>query len=217
MRWIYLIAIVPTLTEWLESGAFPKAPREAITDLMLTLLLLAVSWLVCRQHDRILEMAQTDGLTGLLNNRCFHGDLQQEIQRARRQNTPLSLAVLDLDGFKGVNDRHGHAEGDEVLCRVARLISDSVRRHVDRCYRVGGDEFAFLLPGSKASDALKVFDRIRLQAQEEPTALCRYGAGLSGGVVELQAAEQPAEFVRRADELLYTAKSAGKNRILTGG
>jgi len=214
MRWVYVIAVIPTLTEWLETGRLPGTFLESISDLGLTLLLVGLAWLICRQHDRILEMAELDGLTGLLNARRFHKDLRQEVERARRQAASLTLAFLDMDGFKAVNDRYGHAEGDEVLRRVARLLQEGVRRHVDRCYRIGGDEFAILFPGATGPDVAKVLERLRLNAREGPTDLGRYGASVSGGVVELLTGEQAGEFVRRADEMMYSAKSRGKDRIV---
>lgn len=214
MRWVYVIAAIPTLTEWLETGRLPGTFLESVSDLGLTLLLVGLAWLVCHQHDRILAMAETDGLTGLLNSRRFHQDLRQEIERARRQTASLALAFLDMDGFKAINDRHGHAEGDEILRRFAQLLKEGVRRHVDRCYRIGGDEFAILFPGATGPEVAKVLDRLRSNAREGPTNLGRYGAGVSGGVVELLTGEQAGEFVRRADELMYSAKSRGKDRIL---
>lgn len=213
IRWIYLIVTVPTLTEWFETASLPGTYREVTTDVVLTFLLTGLAWLICRQYDQLSALADKDTLTGLLNARCFHADLQGEIRRAHRQGTPLSLAFLDLDGFKGINDKHGHAEGNRVLHQFARLLSGCVRRHVDRCYRVGGDEFTVILPGLAGADAAEIANRVRLQAREAPTDLARYGAGVSGGIVELLKGEEAPEFQARADVLMYTAKARGKDRI----
>lgn len=214
MRWIYLMAIVPTATEWLETGMLPGTYREVITDVALTVLMTVLAWLICRQHDRISVLADSDGLTGLLNARRFHEDLRGEIRRAQRQGTALSMALLDLDGFKSINDQHGHAEGNRILLHLAQTLTGSVRRHVDRCYRIGGDEFAILLPGLAGTDAAAVVERVRIQAREAPTELARFGAGLSGGVVDLRQGEAAPEFEKRADVLLYAAKARGRNRIM---
>jgi diguanylate cyclase (GGDEF)-like protein len=125
----------------------------------------------------------------------------------------LSLAIVDIDGFKSINDVHGHAEGDAILGRIADLLVRSVRLNVDGCYRLGGDEFAVLLPGADAAGALEMLHRICRSAREEPTSLDRVGASLSVGVVELQEKEGPEAFMKRADALMYEAKNKGKNRV----
>jgi len=211
MRWIYLIVPLPWFTEWLERSVFPRSPRELITEVILSFLLFGLAWQVCRQRDRLAAMAGTDGLTGLLNARRFHEDLSRDIERARRQERPLSLVLLDMDGLKSVNDRHGHPAGDEVLLRMAATLQENVRAHVDRCYRIGGDEFAILLPEATLEQAREGVDRIRTSF----SALDLHGAGVSAGVACLSAGEDSAALIARADVLLYAAKSRGKNQVLT--
>lgn len=212
-RWIYLIAVVPTATEWLEMGRLPSGGREAVSDIVLTALLLAAAWLACRQHDRIRDLAESDALTGLWNARRFHADLTAEVERAHRQRMPLALAFVDLDAFKQVNDRHGHAVGNATLERFGALLGGALRRHVDRGYRVGGDEFALLLPGARLDEARAIVERVRALALDPPTDLGRFGASVSAGVAELGEAEPPGHFLARADARMYEAKSAGRNRI----
>jgi diguanylate cyclase (GGDEF)-like protein len=211
IRWIYLIAAVPWLTEGLERGHLPGSPRELITEICLSFLLLGLAWRVCRQQERLQAMAERDGLTGLLNARRFHEDLRQEIGRARRLRIPLSLALLDLDGLKSINDRYGHPEGDVVLGRAARVLLESVRLQQDRCYRIGGDEFAILLSKSGIGEADQVLERIRARAAQPAL----HDTGLSAGVVELRPHEEAGGFFKRADVLLYAAKSRGKNQVLS--
>jgi diguanylate cyclase (GGDEF)-like protein len=211
LRWIYVIVFIPAITEWIETGHLPQTPRESLSEFILGSILLAAAWLICRQGDRIATMAETDALTGLLNARRFQRDLRAEVERAGRQRTSLCLGYLDLDGFKEVNDAHGHLAGDELLRRFGETLSGEVRRHVDRGYRVGGDEFAVLLPGTRAGEAREVVERIRRKALPELRAL---GASVSGGIVELAASEEAQTFLRRADRLLYAAKAGGKDRVL---
>ena len=217
MRWIYVITAVPTLTEWLETGHLPVSLRDGITDITLTVMLLGLAWIIRRQQDRLAVLAETDGLTGLGNSRSFHRDLHREAARARRRESPLSLVILDMDGFKGINDRYGHAEGDAVLARFAGVLAGGVRPRVDRVYRIGGDEFALLLPDTEERDAGNRVERIRVLSRAEPAALDRYGAGVSFGVVALRAGEDVPTFIRRADERMYAAKAEGRNVGASGG
>lgn len=213
-RWLYLVMAVPTLTELLESGRLPTAPRDILTDVTLALLLGAGAWLICRQTDRLKSMTETDSLTGLFNSRRLWADLPLEIERARRFKLPLALAYADVDRFKSINDEHGHAEGDAVLARIASLLRESVRRRVDRVYRLGGDEFALLLPGTEATGAAELLRRIARDARHEPTGLDRYGASLSVGVAELDGGETWEALLKRADDRMYAAKAAGKDRVV---
>lgn len=212
LKWIYVIAFIPAVTEWIETGHLPQTPRESVSELVLGLLLMGIAWIVCRQADRIASSAETDGLTGLLNSRRFHRDLRDEVERARRQAIPLCLAYLDLDGFKEVNDARGHVAGDDLLRRFGEILTAGIRRHADRCYRVGGDEFAALLTGVRAPEAHEILERIRNRCHPE---LGGFGVGVSGGIVELIASEEPLEFLKRADRLMYRAKAGGKNRVVT--
>jgi diguanylate cyclase (GGDEF)-like protein len=205
IRLLYLLALVPALTDFAENGALPRSPRQVITEAVLGVSLVVLVYFICKLWDRTLALAERDALTGLYNSRRFHEDLPREIGRARRSGQPLALAWIDLDGFKQVNDRLGHAEGDRVLAEVARRIDGAVRKDVDRCYRVGGDEFAVLLPGVDAAGGSSILERVRGDVG---------GATLSAGVVALRDGEEPGEFRKRADDLMYAAKSQGRNRTL---
>lgn len=162
--------------------------------------------------DRESQRALTDPLTGLRNRRAFREALLQELERDRRHRHPLTLALLDLDDFKRVNDTLGHAAGDEVLTRVAGLLRGRLRA-VDVVARLGGDEFALLLPETSLPEARTVLQDL---SRLVPAGLAaRAGAvGLSLGAVTF--GRPPAsveEALDEADRLLYEAKRLGKGRL----
>ena len=161
---------------------------------------------------RLREMTRTDDLTGLYNQRHFHDRLREEAARARRQKDPLAMVVFDLDGFKQVNDKRGHLEGDRILRAFAGCVGDSVRREVDLCFRYGGDEFVLLLPGTTALKGARVARRIVKTA--EP--LAAEGVTASWGVAQLPPSGDASEFVRAADSAMYKMK-AGKSGVRRRG
>jgi diguanylate cyclase (GGDEF)-like protein len=156
------------------------------------------------------QLAELDSLTGLANRRVFHELLQREVARSRRYGRRLALIVLDLDDFKRVNDRVGHLSGDAVLGEVAARIRGCVRSTDIGC-RVGGDEFAVIMPESTRGDADHLAARIERAVSSEPIAK----AGtlkISAGVAELSPDDTATDLFERADEDLYRAKAAGKQR-----
>jgi diguanylate cyclase (GGDEF)-like protein len=159
------------------------------------------------------QLADLDALTGLHNRRFFHETLARECARAHRYERKLSLIVFDLDDFKDVNDRIGHLAGDSVLAEAAERVRDVVRT-ADIACRVGGDEFAVILPESAIGDADQLYRRIQNAISSRPL-----GQGgklfLSAGVAELRAEDDPVSFFQRADEALYRAKEAGKGRVVS--
>ena len=163
--------------------------------------------------DRLATQALTDPLTELPNRRGFDSRMAEENARARRHRTPLSLAVIDVDGFKTLNDTRGHPAGDVALVRVAAVLRTSVREE-DFSVRLAGDEFAVILPGTGIEDALAIVERVRAGAAADD-ALAKFGLTLSAGVAELGEAGTTADLYRRADAALYTAKAAGGNRTET--
>ena len=130
------------------------------------------------------------------------------MERAQRFHTPLTVALVDIDHFKTINDTLGHAQGDLAIVAVSGIIERNLRVY-DSVGRFGGDEFLIVLPNTPAQEALLVLERLRTQVEEEPTL---DGATLSIGVATLAAMDVPAVLIARADEALYQAKVAGRNR-----
>ncbi len=171
---------------------------------------------VMRDHvehliSQLSDAARTDPLTGLPNRRGFRELLDLEIERARRSGTPMTVLAGDLDHFKDVNDRAGHHVGDAVLQQVAGLLREGVRQ-VDVPARIGGEEFAVILPGSDAQAAFAVAERLRCHVRNA-FADATVPITISFGVASHPAhAETAASLVRAADEALYGAKDSGRNR-----
>ena len=154
---------------------------------------------------RLRHEARSDALTGLLNRRAFHERLDAELARSRRTGEPLSLAILDADHFKDVNDRCGHAAGDALLASLADVLRTAARR-TDDVARIGGEEFAAVLGGSTLEGGEEFAARVHaaLAAAGEIT--------VSIGVAEAQPGCNADDLLRRADDALYCAKRAGRNR-----
>jgi diguanylate cyclase (GGDEF)-like protein/hemerythrin-like metal-binding protein len=158
------------------------------------------------------QLASTDRLTGAWNRRHLDQALAQETGRSRRRGEPLTLLALDLDRFKAVNDRHGHKVGDDVLAEVVQRVCAAIRVS-DTLIRTGGEEFLVLLPGTGLADAVSTAERIRLAVSAAPIA----PAGtvtVSLGVAEYLPDREVSDWLERADEMLYAAKRAGRNKVL---
>jgi two-component system, cell cycle response regulator len=168
-------------------------------------------------NSRLAQLAVTDGLTGLYNHRHFHERLSLEVERSQRSGLPLSLLMLDVDHFKQFNDQFGHPAGDEVLRQLARVLADT-RRANDVVARYGGEEFAVILVDTAKFTAAKVAERIRerVAGHDFTEAAQRAGRiGVSIGVATFPDDGSDAEaLVRAADAALYTAKRAGRNRVV---
>ena len=165
-----------------------------------------------RRFREARQLADLDALTGLHNRRYFHETLAREVARAHRYDRKLALIVFDLDDFKEVNDRIGHLAGDAVLAEAADRVGEVVRS-ADIACRVGGDEFAVILPESALVDGDQLYRRIDHAVAARPIA----DAGtlrLSAGVAELRAEDDPVSFFQRADDALYRAKEGGKGRVV---
>jgi diguanylate cyclase (GGDEF)-like protein len=171
------------------------------------------------QYGSIKESAARDPLTMLRNRRAFEEVFTAETSRFERYGRPLSLMMLDLDHFKGINDRFGHEAGDEVLRRTARIIEDCVR-DVDTAARVGGEEFVVLMPETGLGAALDAAERIRSSIAKATvdwrgTAIpVRVSAGVSSAP---EIVATPAELMGSADTALYAAKAHGRNRVAAAG
>jgi diguanylate cyclase (GGDEF)-like protein len=159
------------------------------------------------------DLAYADALTGLRNHRFFHETLDRETIRAHRYKRRLTLIVFDIDDFKVVNDRIGHLSGDEVLAEIASRVR-SVLRAADIACRVGGDEFAVILPESGISDAEQLYHRLQGAVGSRPFGSAG-NLALSAGIAELREQEDARNLFSRADSALYHAKEAGKAQAYT--
>lgn len=165
-----------------------------------------------RATEREKELARFDDLTGAVNSRFFHELAQMEIDRFQRHARPFTLAYVDLDNFKAVNDRFGHSEGDQVL----RVVAGSARKHLrksDVVARLGGDEFALLFPETSQESARVVLSKLQHGLLEEMRA-GDWPITFSVGALTCNAAPSTTEeLVKMADDLMYSAKRDGKNAI----
>ena len=168
-----------------------------------------------RRFREARQLADLDALTGLHNRRYFHETLAREVARAERYRRQLALIVLDLDDFKAINDRIGHLSGDGVLAETAARVLDVVRS-ADVACRVGGDEFAVILPESTAADADLLYRRLHGAVSSRPVGQAGQ-LSLSAGIAELQPDDDPTSFFERADEALYRAKGLGKGQVVEAG
>ncbi len=165
-------------------------------------------------YRRIEELAELDELTGSYNRRCIMRMLDDEIARAHRINAPCSIALIDLDWFKRVNDSYGHPTGDEVLRTFAITVFANIRS-IDRFGRYGGEEFLLVLPDTSNDAAARILDRLRAIIADLDWSAFSPGmkVTISAGVATLAADESADTFLARADSALYAAKARGRNRI----
>jgi diguanylate cyclase (GGDEF)-like protein len=164
-----------------------------------------------RRYGEARKLAETDGLTGLHNQRYFQETLRREVTRAHRYQRKLTLIVFDLDDFKSINDQVGHLAGDRVLAQAADRLREAVRS-VDVASRIGGDEFAVIMPESTAEDGEQLFRRVHNSMRGTALGPDEQRLRLSGGIAELLHGDTPASLFERADAALYRAKELGKDR-----
>jgi diguanylate cyclase (GGDEF)-like protein len=208
---------VVSVADRVDGRAFDRRDLRAIHYVAMVAYLALERASAVAQAQASLRAASTDALTTLFNRWHFEMRLEEEVERARRHAVPLTLLMLDLDNLKQINDRSGHAAGDAVL-RLAGDVLHRLTRLFDICARLGGDEFAVLMPGSGAEDGRLIAERIRagieearpagsVWAEEIPVTASVGVATFDGSTGEL--------LLRRADQALYAAKSAGRNRVIT--
>jgi diguanylate cyclase (GGDEF)-like protein len=219
---------------WSIVLAMPPTHRFAsrVLGIAITLLatLVALTYLLGRErqvHDniemeRLMELqlvaqdlrskAHTDALTGLFNRLRFDHAMVEEIARAERYRTPLSMIIFDIDHFKRVNDTHGHQAGDQVLVRLSRLAAGSVR-NLDVLARWGGEEFVLLTPGCDIRAAQHAAEKLRQKIATTPFETVGQVTS-SFGVAQFEPGDSAQSLIARADEALYQAKGAGRNRVM---
>ncbi len=165
------------------------------------------------------EVSFYDSLTQLRNRRYYDQQLPQELLKASLENLPLCLAVADIDHFKRINDKFGHAVGDGVLKLFANLMSNSVKGR-DMVARYGGEEFVIVLPETKLDDAVTLIDSIRVKLQAINLTVRKTGQTIgnvtaSFGIARFEPGDDQETLFIRADSLLYQAKKGGRNRIVS--
>jgi diguanylate cyclase (GGDEF)-like protein len=168
--------------------------------------------LISVQQAELEARAVTDALTGLHNRALLASTLEQAMEQSRRSGTPMSLLELDLDGFKHINDTLGHATGDAVLCGIADILRERVRRS-DRAFRLGGEEFLVFLYGTDEAQARQVAEDLRTTVESGGLVPGR-PVTVSVGVAALADEKDWEEWLRRCDENLYGAKAQGRNVVV---
>ncbi len=202
-----------------ENLGRPVALKTALMDVLASAGLFRVPIVIEYDELKTLQLnAVTDPLTGLYNRRLFSETFEKELNRGRRYGSPLGLVVLDLHRFKEVNDKHGHPRGDEVLRAAAATLKKALRTS-DSAFRIGGDEFALLLPQTDAEQALALSRRVETVFAEmlQPLQLT-VGVSMDHGVATFpQDGEQAEQLIRVADERLYRLKHANHGKAGNGG
>jgi two-component system, cell cycle response regulator len=165
-------------------------------------------------HEAIYRLSTIDGLTGAHNRRHFDDVLKHEFARALRHERPLSLLILDIDNFKKLNDTGGHLAGDLVLKQLAQTVQLMVRTE-DTFTRYGGEEFSLVLPEMKVEQAVLLGERLRSAIESKRFEMDKvvFPVTASVGAAQLIASDSVVSLLARADEKLYAAKAAGKNRV----
>ena len=163
------------------------------------------------------DYAYTDALTEIPNRRFYYERLLQEIARARRGNHSLALALVDLDLFKDINDEVGHRGGDQVLKFFSQFIRVNLRQE-DILWRIGGDEYAMILPDTNTEKAALLFDRVRSKLDQIEISIdgrSRLTLSFSCGLAAFKPEYLPEDLIEEADHSLYSAKARGRNRVVS--
>ena len=210
---ILLLLIISALVYHYIGLAFTI--RFFVTLTLTIILANIVLSIVVDLHRRLLDQALVDPLTGVFNRRHMERSLSDAIERLRRNSAPTSLLLIDVDRFKSINDQFGHAKGDSVLKGIVSLVANRSRK-LDLLFRIGGEEFMLLLPDTQEAAAAVVAEQLRATVAESPLLDDRQ-LTVSIGVGELQPGESLDSWMKHADDALYAAKKAGRNRVVCRG
>ncbi len=189
-----------------------QIPSEEIELINDSLTILAEPLTKTHNYEEIFKQARMDALTGLPNRLVFEERIDSMIEQARRKNAPLTLAALDLDHFKAVNDTMGHLYGDEVLKQVASALKKQTRLP-DLLVRMGGDELLLVLPDTDLNDARLLADRLCRAVAELEIHAGHAMLGISIGLSQWQRGMEKKEWLEQADDTLYQAKKSGRNQV----
>lgn len=208
-----LAAATAMVYAYIDAGTALRVFASVLLTIVIVNIILSV---INDLHERLLAQTVTDPLTGAYNRRHMESCLDEIIERERRTGASAALLLIDIDQFKQINDRFGHAEGDSVLRRVVAQIGARVRR-LDRVFRIGGDEFLLLLPDTDLQAAQTVAEdlRARIAAVAMPGMMTGAAAvTVSIGVAVLRPGQQMDAWMHEADAALYRAKQQGRNRVV---
>ena len=200
---------------WARAEVAGDGSTYAYLTLSTTLVFAAFSYVLGRQADRLYDLSSTDSLTGLRNRRALQERLEEEFERAERYGERLSLLLIDLDGLKELNDRHGHRAGDGALRKTAAAVRHGSRA-ADLAARWGGDEFILLAPSTGRPEARQLAERICALVNEGGTAATQQ-VTVSVGIATLEPGgrlRSPEALVSLADGALYEAKRLGRNQVV---
>ncbi len=230
LRYDIRICVVTGLTAMVQYAAFAVIGTSMATGglqvhwgdhagrLLFLALATALSVVIVDRVRRLRLLSTQDALTGLYNRAYFDERVAEELLRARRYDRPLAIAVLDIDNFKDVNDRYGHAAGDECLKRFAQVLTKSFRR-TDIVARYGGEEFAIAMPETDAVESEGKLEQIRSLVESTPMGLSDGTAirlTFSAGIAQHpDDGEATLELVKLGDNNLLSAKRTGRNKVIT--
>ncbi|AXK72594.1 GGDEF domain-containing protein [Lysobacter sp. TY2-98] len=216
---VLVVRIAHALLFDTPDGAFAREPFQTLVFVLglvfISVLTMGLALLMFRSKElELRRLVHSDPLTGLFNRRSLYEYAQREQARSERYGTPLALVMVDIDGFKSVNDTYGHAAGDDVICETALRVACGLR-DVDTAFRLGGEEFLLLLPSTSMVEATSVAERLRTAVCDTPIAAIGRAVTASFGVSELQRGREDWEAaMHRADVALYRAKDEGRNRVV---
>lgn len=216
-----LLASAASTAAWATSNAFAGLEFSSpgiwvINNVTQTVSFVVVGLLIAQLRaavHRERELGHTDPLTGMLNGRAFHNAATRVMSHCRRTGRPLTIAYVDLDNFKAVNDQLGHGAGDDMLRSIAKRMRASIRPD-DVAARLGGDEFVVLFPEIGPGDAVIALSRLRSSLASILGTGPISVTSSAGGVTFLVVPDRIDEMVREADARMYAAKAAGKNRAI---
>lgn len=183
--------------------------------LIVAFLMMQAEYSALKKEAELQRMASTDSLTQLPNLRAFRQNYSREVARARREDSPLIVGMLDVDYFKRINDAYGHPVGDHVLRLLAQVLSEQLRAS-DLVARVGGEEFALLMPQTELEQAQLICERLRITVSRHRfgTVSQPLAISISIGLARLEASDDEERVLRAADKALYQAKNEGRNRVV---
>ena len=208
--WPYLLTLAPLAAQGGQARCLTADLTALGVSTFVSLLTLALLVVIRAQRRELEEVSITDKLTGLFNSRHLRAELDRQVAFAQRACAPLSMIFMDMDSFKSINDRYGHAVGDRMLRRFALSLLSAVRQHVDLCFRFGGDELLIPCPQTDAAEAAAIAERIARTPVELPE-VCADKVTLSLSVTQMKERESPGEFLKRADQALYQAKRSRRS------